>query len=116
MLLEKILFEKYSSELAIVIANHFLILFWHVCIFTTSYAILSIQKVPHIEGSGILLLQNHSSQLASSGILVGVVMLWVVIWLLTQHISGLVTKYKLLYVSNQGRAGARAWARVRAKG
>ena len=31
--------------------------------------------------------------------------------LLTQHISGPVTKYKLLYVSNQGRAGARAWAR-----
>ena len=28
--------------------------------------------------------------------------------LLTQHISGLVNKYKLLYVSNQGRAGARA--------
>ena len=28
--------------------------------------------------------------------------------LLTQHISGPVTKYKLLYVSNQGRAGARA--------
>ena len=33
--------------------------------------------------------------------------------LLTQHISGPVTKYKLLY---EGRAGARAWARVRAKG
>ena len=32
--------------------------------------------------------------------------------LLTQHISGLLTKYKLLYVSNQGRIGAR----VRAKG
>ena len=32
--------------------------------------------------------------------------------LLTQHISGPVTKYKLLYVSNQGRAGARAWPRV----
>ena len=31
--------------------------------------------------------------------------------LLTQHISGPVTKYKLLYVSNQGRA----WARVRAR-
>ena len=32
--------------------------------------------------------------------------------LLTQHISGLLTKYKkLLYVSNQGRVGAR----VRAK-
>ena len=28
--------------------------------------------------------------------------------LLTQHISGPVTKYKLLCVSNQGRAGARA--------
>ena len=36
--------------------------------------------------------------------------------LLTQHISGPVTKYKLLYVSNQGRAGPSAWARVRAKG
>ena len=35
--------------------------------------------------------------------------------LLTQHISGPVTKYKLLYVSNQGRAGARAWARTRAR-
>ena len=37
--------------------------------------------------------------------------------LLTQHISGPVTKYKLLYVSNQGRAGARAWLglRVRAR-
>ena len=35
--------------------------------------------------------------------------------LLTQHLSGLLTKYKLLYVSNQGRAGARAWARVRAR-
>ena len=34
--------------------------------------------------------------------------------LLTQHISGPVTKYKLLYVSNQGRA--RAGARARAKG
>ena len=33
--------------------------------------------------------------------------------LLTRHISGHVTKYKLLYVSNQGRAGARAWAGVR---
>ena len=33
--------------------------------------------------------------------------------LLTQHISGLLTKYKLLYVSNQGRVGA--WARVRAR-
>ena len=32
--------------------------------------------------------------------------------LLAQHISGLVTKCKLLYVSNQDRAGAR----VRAKG
>ena len=32
--------------------------------------------------------------------------------LLAQHILGLVTKCKLLYVSNQGRAGAR----VRAKG
>ena len=32
--------------------------------------------------------------------------------LLTQHISGPVTKYELLYVNNQGRAGAR----VRAKG
>ena len=31
-------------------------------------------------------------------------------------LSGPVTKYKLLYVSNQGRAGARAWARIRAKG
>ena len=36
--------------------------------------------------------------------------------LLTQHISGLLIKYKLLYVSNQGRVGARAWASVRAKG
>ena len=27
--------------------------------------------------------------------------------LLTQHFSGLVTKYKLFYVSKQGRAGAR---------
>ena len=50
--------------------------------------------------------------------------------MLTRHISGLVTKYKLslaratravcarLYVSNQGRAGARAWAwaRVSARG
>ena len=35
--------------------------------------------------------------------------------LLTQHISGLLTKYKLLYGSNQGRVGARAWARVRAR-
>ena len=37
--------------------------------------------------------------------------------LLTQHISGLLTRYKLLYVSNQGRVGARAraWARVRAR-
>ena len=35
--------------------------------------------------------------------------------LLTLHISGLLTKYKLLYVSNQGRVGARAWARVRAR-
>ena len=35
--------------------------------------------------------------------------------LLTQNISGPVTKYKLLYISNQGRAGARAWARVRAR-
>ena len=35
--------------------------------------------------------------------------------MLTQHISGLVTKYKLLYVSNQGRAGSKAWDR-RAKG
>ena len=33
---------------------------------------------------------------------------------LTQHISGLVAKYKLFYVSNQGRAGARV--RARAKG
>ena len=43
----------------------------------------------------------------------------VVIWcnekLLTQHISGAVTKYKLLKVSNQGRACARGWARVRAR-
>ena len=31
--------------------------------------------------------------------------------LLTQHISGLVTKYKLLYVSNQ--AWVRVWARAR---
>ena len=31
--------------------------------------------------------------------------------LLTQHISGPVTKYKLLHVSNQGRAGVRAGAR-----
>ena len=36
--------------------------------------------------------------------------------LLTQHISGLLTKYKLLYVSNQGRVGAWARVRVRAKG
>ena len=36
--------------------------------------------------------------------------------LFTQHISGLETKYKLFNVSNQGgRAGARAWARVRAR-
>ena len=35
--------------------------------------------------------------------------------LLTQQILGPVTKYKLLYISNQDRAGARAWARVRAK-
>ena len=28
--------------------------------------------------------------------------------LLTQHISGPVTKYKLLYVSNQGKTGIRA--------
>ena len=35
--------------------------------------------------------------------------------LLTQHISGPITKYRLLYVSNQGRAGARAWTRVRAR-
>ena len=35
--------------------------------------------------------------------------------LLAQHISGLLTWYKLLYVSNQGRVGARAWARVRAR-
>ena len=37
--------------------------------------------------------------------------------LLTQHILGLVTKYKLMYVSNQGKAGARdlAWVRARAK-
>ena len=34
--------------------------------------------------------------------------------LLTQHISGPVTKYKLLQVSNQDRARARAWARVNA--
>ena len=34
--------------------------------------------------------------------------------LLTQHISGPVTKYELLYVSNQSRAGARI--RTRAKG
>ena len=33
--------------------------------------------------------------------------------LLTQHIPGLVTNYKLLNVSNQGRTGARARARVR---
>ena len=47
----------------------------------------------------------------------------VVIWLLfgvnekmlTQHISGPATKYKLLYVSNQHRAGTRAWARVRSR-
>ena len=32
--------------------------------------------------------------------------------LLTQHISVPVTKYKLLYVSNQGRAGD-TWARVK---
>ena len=31
----------------------------------------------------------------------------------TQHISGLVTKYKLLY--DQGRAGARARVRARAR-
>ena len=31
--------------------------------------------------------------------------------MLTQHILGPVTKYKLLYVSNQGRVGARAWAK-----
>ena len=30
--------------------------------------------------------------------------------LLTQHISGILTKYKLLYVSNQGRIGA--WVRA----
>ena len=38
--------------------------------------------------------------------------------LLTQHISGLVTKYKLLYVINRSRAGARAaWTtRARARG
>ena len=35
--------------------------------------------------------------------------------MLTQHISGPVTKYKLLYVSNQDGAGARAWARVGAR-
>ena len=35
--------------------------------------------------------------------------------LLTQHISGPVTKYKLLYVSNQGRARARVRARARAR-
>ena len=29
--------------------------------------------------------------------------------LLTQHISAPVTRYKLLYVSNQGTARARAW-------
>ena len=29
--------------------------------------------------------------------------------LLIQHISGPVTKYKLLYVSNQGRARDRGW-------
>ena len=32
--------------------------------------------------------------------------------LLTQHISGPVTKYKLLYVSNQGRARVRAGDRA----
>ena len=30
---------------------------------------------------------------------------------LTQHISGLLTRYKLLYVSNQGRVGTRARAK-----
>ena len=35
--------------------------------------------------------------------------------LLTQHITGPVTKYKMLKVSNQCRAGARAWARVRSR-
>ena len=37
--------------------------------------------------------------------------------LLTQHISGPVTKYKykLLYVSNQDRTGAMAWVRARAR-
>ena len=43
----------------------------------------------------------------------GVIILWLLFGvnekLLTQHILGPVTKYKLLYVSNQGRAGARAW-------
>ena len=47
----------------------------------------------------------------------------VVIWLLfgvndkmlTQHISGPAIKYKLWYVSNQHRAGARAWATVRSR-
>ena len=33
--------------------------------------------------------------------------------MLTQLISGHVTKYKLLYVSNQGRAGSRVWARAK---
>ena len=41
--------------------------------------------------------------------------------LLTQHILVLITNYKLLYDSNQdragqGRAGAKAWAMVRARG
>ena len=35
--------------------------------------------------------------------------------LLTQHTSGPVTEYKLLYVSNLGMAGAKAWAMVRAR-
>ena len=35
--------------------------------------------------------------------------------LLTQHISGLLTKYKLLYVSNQGRLGLGLGLRVKAR-
>ena len=48
-------------------------------------------------------LNLHSHNVCYMGLLFGVNGT-----MLTQHISGLVTKYKLLYVSNQGRTGARA--------
>ena len=58
----------------------------------------------------VTLADRHSLAILKEGLLYGINES-----LLTQHISGYVTKYKLLYVSNLGRVGVRAWARARAR-